>query len=394
MKSTTSIWPWIATESGAGTSPPSPDKVLARLRRFTFQWHLTERCNLRCAHCYQESYNSPELGYAAWLEVLDQLEQFLADWRAASGSSRRLHVTLTGGEPFVHPDLMRLLEVLADRRDRFSFAILSNGHLIDRDRARLLARLSPRYVQVSLEGTAATHDRIRGPGSFERVVSAIRELTRIHIPVMISFTAHRGNFRELPAVVRLAQKMGVTRVWTDRLIPLGAGAQGASGSLTPAETLEYVGLLKSARQSVRRDYSWWSRRRTEVSQHRALQFLGGEGVPYRCVAGESLLALLPNGDLLPCRRMPIRLGNVLETPLRDLYFEHSVLRALRNPRHIASGCEGCALERLCRGGLRCLSFAMYQDPFHSDPGCWLAAAGTILDRRKKAMSIPRGDRSQ
>jgi radical SAM protein with 4Fe4S-binding SPASM domain len=164
-------------------------------------------------------------------------------------------------------------------------------------------------------------------------------------------------------------------VWTDRLIPLGTGSQRATQSLTPAETREYVELLELARQSVRRDRPWWSRRRTEVAQHRALQFLGGEGALHRCVAWESLLALLPNGDLLPCRRMPIRVGNVLETPLRDLYFEHPVLRALRNPRHIASGCEGCALERLCRGGLRCLSFAIHGNPFHSDPGCWLAAGG-------------------
>jgi radical SAM protein with 4Fe4S-binding SPASM domain len=91
------------------------------------------------------------------------------------------------------------------------------------------------------------------------------------------------------------------------------------------------------------------------------------------VAGESLLALLPNGDLLPCRRMPIRVGNVLQTPLRDLYFEHPVLRTLRNPRHIALGCEGCGLVKLCRGGLRCLAFALHGNPFHSDPGCWLAA---------------------
>lgn len=367
-----STWPRIIPRDGAAIAPPERGRTLARLRRFTFQWHLTERCNLRCAHCYQESYNSPELGFAAWLEVLNQLEQLLAEWRAASGSPRRLHITLTGGEPLVHPDLMRLLEVLDQRRDRFSFAILSNGHLIDRDRARLLARLGPRYVQVSLEGMAATHDRIRGPGSFTLVSNAIRELTRAHIPVMISFTAHRRNFREFPAVARLAQELGVTRVWTDRLIPLGAGAQGATESLTPTETREYIELLRSARQSARRRWSWWPRRRTEVAQHRALQFLGGEGVPYRCVAGESLLALLPNGDLLPCRRMPIRVGNVLQTPLRDLYFEHPLLRTLRNPRHIASGCEGCSLEKLCRGGLRCLSFALHGNPFHSDPGCWLA----------------------
>lgn len=366
--------PCVAPRPQAVPGPPRAHSPLASLRRFTFQWHLTERCNLRCAHCYQQSYHSPELTYPDWLAILRQLEEFLADWRAASRSQRRLHITLTGGEPFVHPDLMRLLEQLAQRRDRFTFAILSNGHLIDRTQARRLARLGPRYVQVSLEGTPATHDRIRGPGSFQRVANAIRALTRARIPVMISFTAHRDNFREFPAVARLAQEMGVTRVWTDRLIPMGAGAQGATVALTPAETREYVELLQQASQTARQRWSWWPRRHTEVARHRALQFLGGDGTPYRCVAGESLLALLPNGDLLPCRRMPIPLGNVLAKPLRELYLEHPLLNTLRNPRHVASGCENCALERLCRGGLRCLSFALHGNPFHADPGCWLTPA--------------------
>ena len=92
-------WPWITSRAGAAAAPPERGEVLAGLRRFTFQWHLTERCNLRCAHCYQESYDSPEVGYGAWLEVLGQLGQLLADWRAESGGPRQLHLTLTGGEP-------------------------------------------------------------------------------------------------------------------------------------------------------------------------------------------------------------------------------------------------------------------------------------------------------
>ena len=54
--------------------------------------------------------------------------------------------------------------------------------------------------------------------------------------------------------------------------------------------------------------------------NRALQFLEGDGRPYRCTAGESLLILMPSGDLYPCRRMPIPLGNVTKVPLEKLCF--------------------------------------------------------------------------
>ena len=106
--------------------------------------------------------------------------------------------------------------------------------------------------------------------------------------------------------------------------------------------------------------------------HRALQFLVGGGRPYRCTAGDSLITVQPNGDVVPCRRMPLRVGNLLETPLAELYERSPLLRALRDPDRASRGCERCAFARLCGGGLRCLSAAVHGDPFVADPGCWLA----------------------
>ncbi|MCB1127507.1 MAG: radical SAM protein [Verrucomicrobiae bacterium] len=330
---------------------------------------MTERCNLRCAHCYQGSYDSPELTFDQWLEVLAQLDAWLAQCQAANGRRPRLHLNLTGGEPFIHPDFLRLLEVLAARRDRLSFAILCNGHFIDDAMARRLAPLRPDFVQVSIEGLESTHDGIRGKGSFARTTSAIRHLRRAHIPVLVSFTAHQANYREFPAVARLACRLRVTRLWADRLIPSGNDPESAPQPLSSAETREFLELMRAARDAA--SQRWF--KRTQVTLHRALQFLTGHGLPYRCTAGESLLALLPNGDLLPCRRLPIRIGNILATPLAQLYAHHPTLRALREPDVSTKGCEGCSFHRLCRGGLRCLSHAIHGDPLTSDPGCWLAA---------------------
>jgi len=70
--------------------------------------------------------------------------------------------------------------------------------------------------------------------------------------------------------------------------------------------------------------------------------------------------------------MPIRVGNLLETPPADLYYQSDLLRALRDPSRTSRGCEKCCYARLCRGGLKCLSYAMTGDPFTADPGCWRA----------------------
>jgi radical SAM protein with 4Fe4S-binding SPASM domain len=108
--------------------------------------------------------------------------------------------------------------------------------------------------------------------------------------------------------------------------------------------------------------------------HRALQFLVGGGRPYHCTAGDSLLAVQANGDLYPCRRMPIRVGNLMETPLGSLYDQSLLLQALGDRRRIPGGCQGCVYRRLCRGGLRCLANMATGDPFTTDPGCWFGGS--------------------
>ena len=231
-------------------------------------------------------------------------------------------------------------------------------------------------MQVSIEGGEETHDRIRGPGDFRRTVAAIKRLVRFGVPTMISFTAHRQNYREFPEVARLGVKLGVTKVWSDRLIPsMQKGNLSASDGLTPAETEEFFQLMAAAKREARQ--RWFTR--TEIAMHRALQFLVDGGDAYHCTAGNSLITIMPKGEVYPCRRMPIEVGNVRQQSLREIYYSNALLRQLRDTEKVSTGCEGCAHGARCRGGLKCLSYAVTGDPFRRDPGCWLPDAETRLE---------------
>lgn len=333
------------------------------------QWHITERCNLRCAHCYQDNYAHDELNFTDLLKILSQFKELLTIFEQRTGQRIPAHITITGGEPFARRDFLDLLAIFAAQRDRFSFAILTNGTFIDAAMAQQLRQLAPRFVQVSIEGTAATHDRIRGTGNFAQTVSAIKQLRKQRIHTLISFTAHRSNYREFPQVAKLGRQLGVNRVWADRLIPCGSGSDLAV--LTPLETQEFFAIMAQ----VRAKRSWFNHR-TEIAMHRALQFLAG-GQLYHCTAGDSLLTVQPNGDLYPCRRLPIRVGNLLENTLVELYDNSELLRQLRNPKQVNEGCQTCGYAHWCRGGLKCLSYAVRGDPFQADPGCWLSSSAEL-----------------
>ncbi len=345
--------------------------------RMLLQWHVTERCNLRCDHCYQGDSSGQELEFSRLLEVIEQFRELVHSRGRQLSAPALGRITLTGGEPFVRSDFEDLLERVAVERSWTSFAILTNGSLIDTSRARWLAKLRPAFVQVSIDGSEATHDRIRGRGNFHRTVEAVKCLVRERIRTLISFTAHRGNYREFADVARLGCKLRVARVWADRIIPCGHGT--ALATLSPEETREFFGIMRSARdRACRRLFC-----RTEVAMHRALQFLEGGCGPYHCTAGNTLLTVMPDGDVVPCRRMPIRVGNVMETPLAELYEKNEFLRALRDPERLSQGCEGCGYRQQCRGGLRCLAYALTNDPFKADPGCWRAHEDRIGSGRTK-----------
>ncbi len=342
-------------------------------RNATLQWHVTDRCDHRCSHCYQEVYEGEEMSFDQLLDVLEQFKALLSLPRfRPGGRGGRGHINVTGGEPFVRDDLLDLLEAFHAEQDWLSYGILTNGSLIDDELAARLKVLGPSMVQVSLEGTPETHDAIRGRGDHDRTLGAIRVLAGAGIRAVVSFTAHRGNMREFPDVVRAASRAGASHVWADRLVPWGSGTGMADLLLSPEETKELFNVMRRSQLASRR----WPRSRTRVSMDRALQFLVSDSRPYRCSAGDTLLTVMPDGTLYPCRRMPIEVGNVLESSLSDLYLGNGLLRDLRDRDRVAEGCEGCHFAYLCGGGLRCLSHAVHGDPFRADPGCWIAAGGT------------------
>jgi radical SAM protein with 4Fe4S-binding SPASM domain len=142
--------------------------------------------------------------------------------------------------------------------------------------------------------------------------------------------------------------------------------------LSPGETREFFAVMAAAATESAATFG-----ATDIYMGRSLQFLVGGGMPYRCSAGETLLTVMPNGDLHPCRRLPIPIGNVLEARLENLYFDSPWLTSLRAHR-VGAGCESCRFAEKCRGGLRCLAYATNGDPFRADPGCWRAVRSQPL----------------
>lgn len=159
-------------------------------QNFYFQWHITNKCNLRCSHCYQESYtDQSDLSLEELKETADKIFSTMAKWQ------KKGDISITGGEPFLKKELFPLLSYL-DNSDKISrLDVLCNGILITDEIASKLKKIKKlQNVQISLDGaTPEIHDQIRGPGTFEKAMSGIRILVSHNIDVKVMFTLQQLN---------------------------------------------------------------------------------------------------------------------------------------------------------------------------------------------------------
>ena len=316
--------------------------------KFVLQWHLTERCNLKCKHCYQDGDIKKEMNIFEASEVFDKFRKFIVE------NNYRGHINFTGGEPFVKYDLLKQLMKRCDETG-ITYGILTNGTMIDETLTEELSRCKNlSFVQMSLEGGKKVNDSIRGEGVFNKVMKAVKLLRREGIQTMISFTCSESNYKELRKLIWLCRLHRVDRFWTDRYVPI------RKDEIEVLSTEHYREVIDVLKQEHRCHIGG-----LDVECKRALQGID-LGCGYRCSAGERLLVLLPDGEALPCRRLPMELGNIKEKSIEELLEES---KRKFNPEERGE-CSGCDKWNMCHGGAKCLTYAVTGDTSRKDINCW------------------------
>ena len=330
--------------------------------RFHIQWHITNLCNLHCEHCYQDDFSMKgDLDGSGLKKISDHLLNTIKEW------DQKACIHVTGGEPLLKPELFYLLDHLDQQPVVEELGIITNGLLMDRERMRRLSDFPKlKKIKISLDGAdAETNDAIRSKGAFEKAIrniSSARKEKRFEVILML--TVMKRNFRSLPFLFKLCQDMGIDGLIIERFIPLGKGRGIMNEVLSKEEWNEMIGML----------FHFFSIEGEEKSvlPYQAFQVsFDGEGpelLGAPCVVGVDGLCIMPEGDVFPCRRLPISIGNLLETPLKKIWEESGTLEKLRKKKNLKGKCGTCEMED-CRG-CRSLAFALTHDYLAEDPHCW------------------------
>ncbi|MGV8040814.1 MAG: SynChlorMet cassette radical SAM/SPASM protein ScmF [Thermoanaerobaculaceae bacterium] len=313
----------------------------------TLYVYLTGGCNLACRHCWLAPTFHPDGGTGGHLPY--ELFERAIDEAIPLGLQG---VKLTGGEPFLHPELFRLADLL--RKRGLDLTIETNGTLVTEDSARALrVRSTLTDISVSIDGSRAeVHDPFRGvAGSFDRAVAGFKALVAAGYRPQVIMSLHCGNADDVEPAVRLAESLGASSVKFNLVQPSGRGEHldGLGQTLDVRRLIElgrWVEGNLQPRCSIRLLFGW------PMAFH-SLRRLAADS-PGVCGI-HTIVGLLPSGHLALCgigEMIPeLCFGLVGEVDLADVWRRHPTLLSLRRavPSLLQGVCARCLMRETCLG---------------------------------------------
>jgi len=164
--------------------------------------NLTEKCNLTCQHCYITNKNLVDF-------PLEKVKDIINEFYVLQG----IKVILTGGEPYLYPNLKELLTYLLDIP--IQKLMLTNGTLI-KEKPELLDLLEQNFfdMYVSIDGLESTHNDFRNANCFQDSIDGIKLLLDNDITTSINTMVHKQNLTEFDEMLQLINSLGKIKNWS------------------------------------------------------------------------------------------------------------------------------------------------------------------------------------
>ncbi len=174
-----------------------------QLDRISELWfHITNKCNLTCSHCLFSCSprEKQELRANKILKI------------AAEANALGCNVfVLTGGEPFVHPEIGLIIDGILKLGDTH-LCILTNGMNLSKVLKTYWIDCDRFHLQISVDGRQDRHDKIRGKGSFLHLIKNLKWLGEHGFPFTISMCVTRENAEDMSYMIELASDVGAINV--------------------------------------------------------------------------------------------------------------------------------------------------------------------------------------
>ena len=348
---------------------------------FQVVWNITNSCNLKCAHCYEDA-GKRDANELTNQEIIKGLEII-----SKAGVTS---IAFSGGEPTSNPHITDYIKLTTELG--MYPAMATNGYMISKmSGLNKFKDAGLEFVQISIDGlNPETHDSFRGvEGSWKRAIKAVENSVEAGFFVEVATTVTTHNIDEIPDMIKFLRDLGVHWFMLYNFIPTGNGTNISEMDISPKKRSD---LLKNAyNENMNGDMQILSTAPQYAPVAESLQtnssvipthfynpqydnpqimqiaeFVGG------CGAGRFYMGIEPNGDLYPCvffpRNEELKLGNLVEDDFEKIWKENNLLINLRNKELLQDNCGSCESRNIC-GGCRARAYTYFNDVQAPDPGC-------------------------
>jgi len=350
---------------------------------------VTRACNLSCLHCHVSARISmpDELNVKEAMHAIDEMTNL--------GTQA---VIFSGGEPLLRKDFILTLAQYCEDNGIIP-AMLSNGLLITPQVALQLKDAGIKAIGIPIDSVVpANHDHLRNlPGTFKKAVSAIQTCIDIDLEVIVTTMALKDTFNEMPKRIEFLANLGVDEVAVYDLIPVGRGKDIMDQAMSQEQRVTLIRWLQARQEDTEMVFTMsggiplypeiaLEMHRSHDTKPKDLlikEFWVHHGVG--CHAGTLYFSLRPNGDVFPCTFLPIKVGNIREQSLTDIWRNSKILNTMRQRQNLKGKCGACEYRASC-GGCRGRAYACTNDYLETDPVC---LRDLMIEERVSAADVKR-----
>lgn len=303
---------------------------------------LTDSCNLNCCHCGSRC----TAGKRTFLPI-SIIHKVLTEV-ATSYRPYEIMVCITGGEPFLHPDLYGVISIA--HQMGFACGITTNGTLIDENAAKKAALAGLDTVAVSIDGLRQSHDAFRGmAGAFDRAMRGVKNLRKYGIDAQAMTVVHSGNIEELGKIHAFLSRNSFSSWRLTNIDPIGRAREQEALLLSGKELKRMFDFIRSRRFDPQNDMEvtyGCAHFTTYMYEREVRDFY------FQCGAGTMVGSVMANGDIGACldieRRPDLVQGNIYAEDFVTVW--ENRFRQFRKDRGESSPvCKSCKYEAVCMG---------------------------------------------
>ncbi|MBD3321531.1 MAG: radical SAM protein [Chitinivibrionales bacterium] len=318
----------IATEAG---------RINASLERLGSAGHptvavleVTHRCNARCEYCFIDHAGvHPELSTEELLFVIDKL--------AGSGI---LSLLITGGEPFMRADILRIIEH-AISKDFFSVSLFTNGLLLTEEHLDFIIRHKKYIAKIKMSAFSHiprindSYFKVRG--AMNTILKNGEKLIEHGLNVGLSIAAMDFNVADLMETKLFYSKKKFDVTSSPFKIP---GAKG-----------DFAAVDSRSKEFMKQYFAHYPEETKERFRRVMNERLEAPGDHLELCKGRiTSLVVNPEGDISPCTSFrALRFGSIFDTrPLRDILLsseQYNRLRAMKKTDF--EPCRTCKFIGFC-----------------------------------------------